>query len=246
MVHPFNRELEYNEHKNFQHFQEGISDNNPMCDLDSHTKSSYDQNQTQKSRNKVITQSKSFNNLLRNSKINLIQEENENNLKTHFDNFTMEKQEGLAQNYEITPTSRVPTQDQNKCICRSHYSSIHRCKPTCIQGPSFNEVKRTGKFNGGVGNEMDNFMRSQSITSSERIGNGNNEFTTYSNISAVPNHADEYVYSSVDEMAELMNTEKENKHYGFKRIKKQQSRYNDSFGVNELNVDTSPNALLLK
>lgn len=175
--------------------------------------------------------------------MNLIQEEKVSNLQTHIENFKRKRKEGQNQDYRI---SKISTIDQNKCICKSHYSSIHKCKPTCSQGLSFNDVKKTGHFNGKIEKELDNFITGGSITSSERIENGMNEFATYSNISAVPNHVDDYVYSSVGEMAELMTHEKENDNLGFKRIKKQQSRYNDSFGVKELEVNTSPAVLLLK
>lgn len=99
--------------------QGDISDNNPMCDLDSQGKS-FDK----KSRNKEIHQSKSFNNLLKASQLNLAAEQRETQtngkfgkspLQGHLNDFKRIKRSFTPKGYEIT-----------KMSSKEYNSSIHQ------------------------------------------------------------------------------------------------------------------------
>ena len=220
-----------------------ISENNPMCDSDSPARDSSEH----KSRNgKGMTQSKSFNNLLRNSHFKLHAEEEPAKLYQHLNEFKKFKQR-----------SATIGNEGGKNSSKEYNSSIHQCKPTCSHRASSNQIPRhlteeCNRFE--IKEDVENCITNGSETVSSKFNGINphieNGFVTYSNISAVPNtHEDDIVYSSTEGRAAEMisknqfaNGNGSNTH-SHKLLPR---RYNDSFGQNELRVDTSPNALLLK
>jgi hypothetical protein len=218
-------------------YMDGISDNNPLIDSDSQQKESFEKHS--RSSNKMV-QSKSYNSLLRAS-----------------NNFRQSGYgKGIAK--DVTPErhfKNIKNCEATKMSSREYNSSIHQCKPTCAHRTSSNGVDRQlgkdfKKFE--INTELDNCFTNGSETASSKFNEFNfhkpNEGATYSNISMAHNHNDEdMVYSSAEELAADMITKKRfedrshtQSHVFFPK------RYNDSFGQNELKLDTSSNALLLK
>lgn len=192
-----------------------------------------------------MTQSRSFNNLLRNSHLKLHHEEPAN-LYQHLNAFKKAKQR-----------STTVGADGGKNSSKEYNSSIHQCKPTYSHQASSNQIPRhltedCNRFE--IKEDVENCITNGSETVSSKFNGTNplieNGFVTYSNISAVPNtHEDDIVYSSTEGRAaemisknQFLNGTESNTH-SHKLLPR---RYNDSFGQNELRVDTSPSALLLK
>lgn len=152
-------------------------------------------------------------------------------LQDHFDNFT---QNVKKPGYEMTK------------ISSKYNSSIHQCKGTCSHLTSKNghpksQSRKSHNF------DAENYISSSVCSKFNGIPTTEGGFATYSNISAVPNHhEDEVVYSSADEIAANLMQHGKAKEQNPKSQKAIVGRYNESFGNNELQVDTSSNALLLK
>jgi hypothetical protein len=223
----------FNDYIQTPHIPGDLSDNNPMCDSESQGKLSFDQ----KSRNKAMHESKSFNNLSKTSQLHLAFEQREiqpsrfNNkslLQGHLNDFKKNKRSSTTKGYEITKNSN-----------NLYNSSIHQCKPICCH------PNQNGNFN--MHKEIDNYITNGSISSSERIDDrGCLAFGTHSNISDVPRHHDEdYVYSSVDGMTADILNHKNNPRESMSKFENKQNRYNESFGPKYLQVDTSPNAIMM-
>lgn len=216
------------EHKEFNgHYHGDISDNNPMCESDDQ-RASIEFGHTPGSRNhKGMKESRSFNNLLRNSSMQSLKKQ-EPALKQHLNEFNKLKSNQLS--------------TQVKTSSKEYNSSIHQCKPTRAHEFGVSDLQLPPETRNYLDVDACGGTDSVSLSSKYTDIPKSTHFATYSNISVVPNHNDEN-YSSAEEIAvNLMSHQiKENK--VFKQVN--QGRYNESFGNNELRVDTGPNAFLL-
>jgi hypothetical protein len=100
----------FNDYIQTPHIPGDLSDNNPMYDSESQGKLSFDQ----KSRNKAMNESKSFNNLLKTSQLHMAVEQREihpnqcNNkslLQGHLNDFKKNKRSSTTKGYEMTKNS---------------------------------------------------------------------------------------------------------------------------------------------
>ena len=215
----------------------GISEWNPVWDSDSQH---VDSNDYRRTRNINLQHSKSFTNILKNSKFSLNKDNSCGNLQHHLENFNKRSNSRQKSGAELIKESS-----------KEYNSSIHQCKPMQSHGiyPPRQLTEDCDNFE--IKEDIDNVMTNGSESENSKF-NGINPnkfaFGTHSNISLVPaNHEEEI--SSSDELAVNMmnrNYQKGNHVSSYRQFPHPQ-RYNKSFVKQTgLKVDTSPNALLLK
>ena len=218
-------------------YNNGVSELNPVCDSDSQQ---IDSNDYRKTRNLNMQHSKSFTNILKNSKFSLNKDNNWWNLQQHLENFNNRSNSRQKSGVELIKESS-----------KEYNSSIHQWKPTLSHGVYIPPRQLTEDCeNFEIKEDIDNVITNESESENSKFSGMNpnkGAFGPPSNLSAVPVHYEEEISSS-DELAVNMmnkNYKKSNHANSYKQLPYAQ-RYNKSFVKNGLKVDTSPNALLLK
>lgn len=222
------------------------SDNNPLIDSDSQNRESFDK----RSRNSnTMAQSKSHNNLHRKSNIKF----------SHDHESVNENNQMMMRQHNPSKVPDIRAYEMMRLSSNDYNSSIHQCKATCSDMASSHaaESQMVRECNNYEFNtEIENCLTNGSETASSKFNGVNfmkeNGFATYSNISTVPNIIEaDAGYSSADEVAaELINKKrfekpKSNNTRTYSQIILPQ-RYGNSFVHNELQVDTSRNAMMMK